>query len=74
MAIDNVTIQKVRDWFASKWGMEFTPNEVRTSLDRNSYLQRVTPEVAEAVRCDPHQPPIIKEFTSFLLAIKEGRA
>jgi hypothetical protein len=72
--IDNDTILKVRNWFASRHGMEFTPAEVRTSLERNPDLQRVTPEVVEGMRRDTHVAPLIKEFTAFLLAIKQGEA
>ena len=72
--IDRATILKLRNWFATRHGMEFTPAELRTSLERNPDLQRVTPEVVDRMRRDPHVAPLIKEFAAFLLAIKLGEA
>ena len=71
---DSATLRKLRNWFAARHGMEFTPAELRTSLERNPDLQRVTPEVVEGMRQDPHVAPLIKEFVAFLLAIKLGEA
>lgn len=72
--IDNITVQKVRHWFATHHGMECTPDEVRTSLERNPDLFRVTPEALELTVSDPTVPQIVKDFSTFLLAVKEGRA
>ena len=72
--IDRATILKVRNWFATRHGMEFTPAELRSSLERNPELQRVTPEVVEGLRQDPQVAPLIRELAAFLLAIKQGEA